>query len=320
MKHFDAKTTASEVLAHVDLTGKRYLITGASSGIGLETARTLMAHGADVVGMVRDPAKAEVAMAAAGGADAQGSRLTLIKLDLASLQSVHTSAQKLLADGRPFDAIIANAGVMATPYGRTADGFERQFATNYLGHFALVHQIGSLFATGGRLVALSSQAHRMADFDLEDPNFEHRAYDPWIAYGRSKTAVSLLAVEFDRRYRARDIRAAAVMPGNSFTGLTAHFSQQDLQALFAAVGKARAEAGLAPGALKEIPQAAATPVWAAAVADAAEIGGRYLEDCAVAAVDDTPNPFADGVKSYALDPDKAAALWLKSEGWVNAVS
>lgn len=316
MKRFDAKTTASDVLAHVDLTGKRYLVTGVSSGIGLETARALMDRGADVVGMVRDPVKTKTALAAAGATDAQGGSLALIGLDLASLQSVRTSAQELLADGRPFDAVIANAGVMATPHGRTADGVERQFAVNYLGHFAFIHQIEPLFADGGRLVTLSSQAHRMADVDLGDPNFEHQPYDPWIAYARSKTAAALLAVEFDRRHRARGIRAAAVMPGNSFTGLTAHFSQQELQALFAAVGKARAEAGLAPAELKEIPQAAATPVWAAVVADADEIGGRYLEDCAVAAVDDSPNPFADGVKSYALDPDRAGELWLKSEVWI----
>lgn len=315
MTHFNAKTTAYDVLAHVDLTGKRYLITGASSGIGLETARVLMAHGADVVGMVRDPAKAAAAMAAVGGVAIQGGNLAWMALDLASLQSVRAGARELMADGRPFAAIIANAGVMATPYGMTVDGFEQQFAANYLGHFALVHQIASLLATGGRLLTLSSQAHRMADVDLDDPHFQRQPYDPWLAYGRSKTAAALLAVEFDRRHRARGVRAATIMPGNSFTGLTAHFSQQDLQALFAAAGKARAGAGLAAGELKEIGQAAATSVWAAAVADPDEMGGHYLEDCAVAAVDDTPNPFADGVKSYALDPDRARALWLKSEAW-----
>lgn len=315
MTRLNAKTTASDVLAGVDLTGKRYLVTGASSGIGRETARILMAHGANVVGMVRNPARAAAAMAAADGTPPQSGSLSWMALDLTSLQSVRAGARELLANDHPFDTVIANAGVMATPQETTIDGFEHQFAANYLGHFALVHQIAPLLADGGRVLTLSSQAHRMADVDLDDPNFRRQPYDPWIAYARSKTAAALLAVEFDRRHRAQGLRAATIMPGNSFTGLTAHFSQQDLQALFTAAGKARAEAGLAPGELKEIPQAAATSVWAAVVADADEIGGRYLEDCAVAAVDDTPNPFADGVKSYALDPDRARALWLKSETW-----
>ncbi len=242
----------------------------------------------------------------------------MIELDLASLQSVRAGAEKLLTDGRRFDAIIANAGVMATPFGRTADGFETQFGTNHLGHFALINRIAPLLADAGRLVVLSSQAHRVADIDLEDPNFERQAYDPFVAYGRSKTANSLYAVEFDRRHRHRGIRAAAVMPGNSLTDLPRHFSQEELQGLFETVGNARKQAGLPPPQLKEIPQAAATSVWAAVLADANEIGGKYLEDCAVAPVNDTPNPFADGVRSYALDTGKARQLWAKSAALVGA--
>jgi NAD(P)-dependent dehydrogenase (short-subunit alcohol dehydrogenase family) len=298
-KVLGAKSTADEVLSGVHLAGKRIFITGVSSGIGRETARSLAAHGADVVGTVREPSKS--------------SGLELIELDLASLQSVRTGADKLLADGRRFDAIIANAGVMATPFGRTADGFETQFGTNHLGHFALINRIAPLLADGGRLVVLASQAHRVADVDLDDPNFERQAYDPFVAYGRSKTANSLYAVEFDRRHRDRGIRAAAVMPGNSLTNLPRHFSQEQLQGLFETVGNARKQAGLPPPQLKDISQAAATSVWAAVVADANVIGGKYLEDCAVAPVDDTPNPFADGVRSYALDPVKARQLWTKSE-------
>ncbi len=316
---FGAKSTADEVLSGVDLIGKRFLVTGASSGIGLETARALVAHGASVDGAVRDLAKAESATASVRDAASQGGgSLELVELDLASLRSVRASAGKLLADGRPFDAIIANAGVMAPPFGRTSDGFELQFGTNHLGHFALINRIEPLLADGGRLVVLSSQAHRVADVDLEDPNFEHQAYEPFVAYGRSKTANSLFAVEFDRRHRDRGIRAASVMPGNSLTDLPRHFSQAELQGLFATVGKARAEAGLPPAELKEISQAAATSVWAAVVADKDEIGGKYLEDVAVAPVDDTPNPFADGVRSYALDADKARQLWAKSEEMVGA--
>lgn len=312
--NFGAKSTADQVLAGVDLKGSRYLITGVSSGIGLETARALASRGADIVGAVRDMAKAETAVAAVrDSAGRSGGRLDLIELDLASLQSVRSCADRLLTDGRPFNAIIANAGIMATPLGRTADGFETQFGTNHLGHFALVNRIAPLLADNGRLIVLSSQAHRVADIDLDDPNFDRQAYDPWLAYGRSKTANALFAVEFDRRHRGRGIRAVSVMPGNSFTDLARHLSQDDLQGLFAAVGKARADAGLPPPELKDIPQAAATSVWAAVVADKDAIGGRYLEDCAVAPINDLPNPFADGVRSYALDAVKATLLWTKSE-------
>ncbi|MGO4727866.1 MULTISPECIES: SDR family NAD(P)-dependent oxidoreductase [unclassified Inquilinus] len=316
---FGATSTADEVLSGVDLRGKRFLVTGASSGIGLETARSLAARGAGVVGAVRNLAKAGPATASVRDAASQGGgSLELIELDLASLQSVRACADKLLADGRLFDAIVANAGVMATPFGRTVDGFEVQFGTNHLGHFALINRIEPLLADDGRLVVLSSQAHRVADVDLDDPNFQHQAYDPWVAYGRSKTANALFAVEFDRRHRHRGIRAAAVMPGNSLTDLPRHLAQEDLQGLFETVGKARADAGLPPAELKGIPQAAATSVWAAVAADKDEIGGRYLEDCAVAPVNDTPNPFADGVRSYALDAGKARQLWAKSEELVGA--
>ncbi len=313
-KKFNAKSTADQVLSGIDLKGKRLLITGVSSGIGLETARALVAHGASVVGTVRNLVKAEASTSSALEAAAQGGgSLRLIELDLASLHSVRTCADHLLDNGHRFDTIIANAGVMATPFGRTADGFEMQFGTNYLGHFALINQIEPLLNDNGRLIVLSSQAHRVADVDLEDPNYEQQAYDPFVAYGRSKTAATLFAAEFDKRHRQRGIRAAAVMPGNSLTDLARHFSQEDLQGLFENVGNARAEAGLPPAELKEVAQAAATSVWAAIVADKDQIGGRYLEDCAVAPVDDSPNPFADGVRSYALDANKAEKLWSISK-------
>lgn len=318
---FGAKSTADEVLSGINLKGKRFLITGASSGIGLETARSLVAHGASVVGAVRDLAKAEPATASVRDAASQGGGcLELINLDLASLQSVRACADKLLADRQPFDSIIANAGVMATPFGRTIDGFEVQFGTNHLGHFALINQIEPLLADNGRLVVLSSLAHRGADIDLDDPNFEQQVYDPGVAYSRSKTANSLFAVEFDRRHRDRGVRAASVMPGNSLTDLPRHFSPEDLQGLLKTVDAARTEAGLPPKELKEIPQAAATSVWAAVVANKDEIGGHYLEDCAIAPINDTPNPFADGVRSYALDANKAKQLWAKSEELISAVS
>lgn len=316
------KSTAEEVLSGTVLNGKRILITGLSSGIGLETGRSLAVHGAGIVGTSSNLAAAEPATASVREAarQADGS-LELMALDLASLRSIHAGADELLADGRPFDVIIANAGVMATPSRRTADGFELQFGINYLGHFALVNRIEPLLTDGGRVVMLSSQAHRIADVDLADPNFELQPYDPWVAYGRSKTATSLFAVAFDRRHRERGVRAAAVMPGNTGgTGLTRHLSQESVQDLLDSVGQARAEAGLPPAELKTVAQAAATSVWAAVVADKDEIGGRYLEDCAIAPVDDSPNPFADGVKSYALDAAKANQLWARSEELLDAAT
>lgn len=308
-----AKSSADEVLKGVSLKGRRALVTGVSSGIGAETARVLAAHGADVVGTVRDVETARKATEEARHtAEAGGGSLELIGLDLASLQSVRTAADRLMADGRAFDVIIANAGVMATPFGKTAVGFETQFGTNHLGHFALVNRVASLIRDGGRFVNLSSNGHRIADVDLDDPNFEQTAYDPWVAYGRSKTANALFAVEFDRRHRSRGVRACAVMPGVSFTALARHLSQQDIAALGEKIAADRAAAGLPPAEFKTVSQAAATSVWGAFVADGEEIGCRYLQDCHVAEIDDTPG-FGDGVRSYALDAEHAKLLWAKSE-------
>ncbi|MEE2951882.1 MAG: SDR family NAD(P)-dependent oxidoreductase [Pseudomonadota bacterium] len=316
---FNSKSTADEVLAGVDLGGKRYLVTGVASGIGRETARALVARGAAVVGVVRDVAKGNLAIQEVHDAASQGSgSIQLLAVDLASLRSVREGAAKLIADGRPFDAIIANAGVMATPFGKTVDGFETQFGVNHIGHFELVNRLASLIVDHGRLVVLSSQAHRVSDVDLEDPNFETQDYEPFVAYGRSKTANALFAVEFDRRHSERGVRAASVMPGNSLTDLPRNFSEQELQGLFETVGNARAAAGLPPAELKEVAQAAATSVWAAVVADKDAIGGKYLEDVGVVEVNDTPNPFADGVRLYALDGERAKQLWNKSEQLIAA--
>lgn len=304
-RSFGAESTTEDVLAGVDLTGKRILITGVSAGLGAETARALVSHGADVVGTARNLDKAR---AATGLVQGRG-RLDLIALDLASLASVRAAADALLADGRPFDVIIANAGVMATPQGRTADGFETQFGTNHLGHFVLINRIASLLRPGGRVVMLSSAGHHSADVDLDDPDFDHTPYDPFVAYGRSKTANILFAVEFDRRHRDRDIRAAAVHPGVILTELVRHMSEDATQDLMISLAAREAE-GETAFALKTIPQGAATSVWAATVAGAEEIGGRYCLDCHVAAIDDET---ADGVRSYALDPARARALWVKSE-------
>jgi NAD(P)-dependent dehydrogenase (short-subunit alcohol dehydrogenase family) len=314
---FGAKSTTEDVLSGIDLSGKRVLVTGVSAGLGVETARALVAHGAKVVGAARDLAKAEGATAAVRAETANGGSLDLIELDLASLASVRACADAVLADGRPFDVVIANAGVMAAPFGHTADGFETQFGTNHLGHFTFVNRIASLIAPGGRLVNLASSGHRFADVDIEDPNFEHTAYDPWIAYGRSKTANILFAVEFDRRHKARGVRATAVHPGGIRTELSRHLDDGALEAMIGKINEELAAEGKPPYELKSIPQGAATSVWAGVVAAADEVGGLYCENCHVAKMTENPvSRISEGVRPYALDPERAKALWSKSEDMV----
>lgn len=317
---FGATSTTDEVLSGVSLRGKRILVTGVSAGLGVETARSLVAHGAHVVGAARDLNKAKKATTqvradvASHGGDSE-----LIELDLANLKSVRSCADKLLGEGEPFDVVIANAGVMATPFGKTVDGFETQFGTNHLGHFVLVNRIAPLMRAGGRLINLSSSGHRFSNLDLDDPNFERTAYDPWIAYGRSKTANILFAVAFDKRHRDRGVRAAAVHPGGIYTELGRHLEPGHLEARIEQINQELAAEGEPPFQFKTIPQGAATSVWAGVVAPAEEIGAQYCENCHVSWVvadDVTISPVSEGVRRYALDPTNAEALWKKSEEMV----
>ena len=314
---FGAKSTTEEVLAGVDLKGKRILVTGVSAGLGVETARALVAHGGHVVGAARDLEKAKRATSEVSRAAAEsGGSLELVELDLASLKSVRAGADKLAADGRLFDVIIANAGVMATPLGKTEDGFETQFGTNHLGHFVFVNRIAKLIKKGGRLVNLSSSGHRFSNVDLNDPNFETTPYEPFVAYGRSKTANILFAVEFDRRHRDRGVRATAVHPGGIMTELARHMPDGAIEAWVQQIQQQRAAAGEPPFEFKSIPQGAATSVWAGAVASADEVGGKYCEDCQVATLipaGSQVSTISVGVHGYALDPANAKALWKKSE-------
>ncbi|HZZ13323.1 MAG TPA: SDR family NAD(P)-dependent oxidoreductase, partial [Paraburkholderia sp.] len=315
-----ATTTTDEVLAGVDLRGKRILVTGVSAGLGVETARVLAAHGATVVGAARDLEKAGQAIAGAQReAVAAGGSIELVALDLASLASVRACADGLREDGRPLDVVIANAGVMATPFGKTADGFETQFGTNHLGHFVLVNRLASLIPSGGRVVMLASSGHRFADVDLDDPGFERTPYDPFVAYGRAKTANILFAVGFDQRHRARGVRAAAVHPGGIHTELARHMDESQMTALLDTINRQLESEGHAPFQFKTVPQGAATSVWAALVASADEVGGRYCENCHVSetvADDVVITPISEGVRRYALDLASADALWRKSEDMV----
>jgi len=273
---FGATSTTEDVLSGVSLHGKRILVTGVSAGLGVETARSLAAHGAQVVGAARHLSKAEAAtVQVRKDAAANGGSFELVALDLASLKSVRACADKLLARGEPFDLVIANAGVMATPFGHTADGFETQFGTNHLGHFVLVNRIASLIRAGGRLINLSSSGHRYSNVDLEDPNFERTPYDPFVAYGRSKTANILFAVAFDQRHRKRGLRAAAVHPGGIQTELDRYVDPSHIQKIIDQMNQQLAAEGQAPFQWKTVPQGAATSVWAGVVAPADEVGGRY---------------------------------------------
>jgi NAD(P)-dependent dehydrogenase (short-subunit alcohol dehydrogenase family) len=212
--------------------------------------------------------------------------------------------------------VIANAGVMATPFGHTVDGFETQFGTNHLGHFVLVNCVAPLIRAGGRLVNLASAGHRFSNVDLNDPNFQWTAYDPFVAYGRSKTANILFAVAFDQRHRGRGVRAAAVHPGGIHTELGRHMDAAQLENMIEHMNRQLAAEGKAPYEWKTIPQGAATSVWAGFVAPADEVGGRYCENCHVGTIvaeDVVISAISEGVRAYALDPHNAEALWKKSE-------
>src|SRR5271156_2006525 len=319
-KTFGETSTTDDVLSGVNLHGKRIFVTGVSAGIGVETARSLAAHGARVVGAARDLTKAKTATEQVRkDAVANRGSFELVELDLANLKSVRACADRLLANAEPFDVVIANAGVMATPFGHTADGFETQFGTNHLGHFVFVNRIASLIRAGGRLINLSSAGHRFANVDIQDPNFERTPYEPFVAYGRSKTANILFAVAFDSRHRGRGVRAAAVHPGVIRTELGRHVDASQIEKIIEKRNRQLAVEGKAPFQWKTIPQGAATSVWAGAVAPAEEIGGRYCEDCHVASLVAANAPIDtinEGVLGYALDANNAEALWKKSEEMV----
>src|ERR1700688_3514542 len=314
---FGATSTTDDVLSGVNLKGKRILVTGVSAGLGVETARSLAAHGAHVVGAARDLNKAKSATEQVrNDAAANGGSFDLVELDLANLKSVRACADRLLAKGEAFDVVIANAGVMATPFGHTADGFETQLGTNHLGHFVLVNRIARLIRAGGRLINLSSSGHRYSNVDLQDPNFERTPYEPFVAYGRSKTANILFAVAFNQRHRERGVRAAAVHPGGILTELGRYVDPRRIQKIVDKINQQLAAEGKAPFQWKTVPQGAATSVWAGVVAPADEIGGRYCENCHVGQIVPdhvTISAISEGVRGYALDPKNAEALWSKSE-------
>lgn len=321
MPSFGFESTTDEVLAEVSLQGRVALVTGASSGLGLETARALAARGATVVMLGRDRRKLEDAAAALAESDLPG-RLDTALLDLADLDQVRGAAATLLDLYPRVDLLINNAGVMACPLSRTAQGFEQQFGTNHLGHFLFTCLMAPALVgaaaewEGVRVVNLSSAGHRFAPVDFDDPNYLQREYDKWQAYGQSKTANILFSVALDQRLAPRGVRVFAVHPGMIMTELGRHLDEADIAAIRDRAAAASGDDGKddgdgGPGAFKSIPQGAATTVYAATSSDLDGLGGRYLEDCQLAAK--AGEGAAGGVESYAVDPDAAQRLWLLSE-------
>lgn len=309
---FGARSSALDVIDGVDLVGKTAIVTGGYSGLGLETVRALLMAGADVIAPARDTAKAEEALdVLLDEIDESGAaigELIVGELDLADPASIDGFASDILELGRPIEILINNAGVMACPLTRDDRGYELQFATNHLGHYQLTTRLWvALAARGARVVSLSSTGHHIASVDLDDPHFERRAYDKWVAYGQSKTANSLFAVGLDARGKDHGVRAFAVHPGGIMTPLQRHLPREEMIAFgwIDADGNVNAQ-------FKTPEQGAATSIWAATSVDLRDLGGVYCEDCDVAQVW-TGGVRYRGVKPWAIDPDAAAALWEASE-------
>ena len=292
---FDVDTTTDEVVAGLDLDGTTVVVTGATGGLGQETARALASTGAEVVLCGRDDAKGQAAVEEIGGATVYQ------HLDLADLAAVRAAADKLLTRIDRLDVLVNNAGVMACPLGRTADGFEMQFGTNHLGHFLWTARLFPLLMASvpARVVNLTSAGHLIGGVDLDDPNFEHRAYDKWVAYGQAKTANILFTRELERRFGDHGLHAYAVHPGAVATELARHLDRSDFEAMVERM-KNRPKEGPSTE-LKQVDTGASTQVWAATGEDIP--GGSYLADTAV----------SEFVAPHATDDAAALSLWELSE-------
>ena len=312
---FSYTSTAREVVEGRDLSGRTALVTGAASGIGLETARALAGAGAEVIIAVRDLQRGSLAREEITSSD-PGAVLHVRELDLASLSSISALASELNTTFERLDILVNNAGVMATPFTHTADDFEMQFGTNHLGHFALFLGVEALLgaAPAARVVALSSIAHRISDVDFDDLNFTSRPYEKWASYGQSKTACSLFAVGVARNCGLDSISAFAVHPGGIMTGLQKFIPSEEMRAM----GWVDEE-GKVNELFKSVEQGASTTVWAAVASELDGSTGLYLENCQEAQPWSAEMPMM-GVKDYALDVDHADRLWAVSRELIDAAS
>jgi NAD(P)-dependent dehydrogenase (short-subunit alcohol dehydrogenase family) len=310
---FSAASTAQQVIAGIDLSGKTAIVTGGYSGIGTETTRTLVEAGARVIVPARDMTKARHALGSMA--------VELVPMDLFDPASIDAFAKGFLASGSPLHLLINSAGIMACPLARDSRGYEAQFATNHLGHFQLTVRLWPALvrAGGARVVSLSSLGHRYAPVDFDDLHFERREYDRWAAYGQSKTANALFAIALDQRGKDHDIRAFSVHPGRIITDLVRHMSIEELQRMGGVDEQGRPIVDLASG-MKSVTQGAATSVWAGTSPTLEGLGGVYCEDCDIAALspeEDATSPGAgnisSGVRRWATDPAAAETLWALSE-------
>lgn len=317
MSTFGAETTALEVVKGHDLSGYEIIVTGGNSGLGVETIRALASVGANVTLAARDVAKAQ-AVADDLNKSLNVTSIVVEQLDIASLKSIKAFCERYLASKKPLNILINNAGVMATPEGKTADGFEMQIGTNHFGHFALFKNLIPALKAGkaklgknSRVVSVGSLAHIRGQIDFNDINFKTRPYDKWVAYGQSKTANSLFSVELTKRYQSEGIISNSLHPGVIMTNLGRHFTEKDME-----------EMKSKPYTFKTIPQGASTTVWAAVNPDFENKGGLYLNDTQVgklSTMEDIGKTQA-GYLPHAVDPETATKLWELTEKEIQAAS
>ncbi|MGG6312519.1 oxidoreductase [Paenibacillus macerans] len=309
---YGPRTTAEEIVRGADLRGKVAIVTGGYSGLGLETARVLANAGAQVVIPARTPEKARQAVASIPGAE-------LERLDLSDPDSIDGLARRFLESERPLHLLINSAGIMASPERRDGRGYELQFSTNHLGHFQLAARLWPALkrANGARVVSVSSGGHRLGNVNFEDPNYRHRPYDKWEAYGQSKTANALFALELDKRGRAYSVRAFSVHPGSIVTDLSRHLSDEEMQAMGALDAEGRRAFSEMTEEQKSVPEGAATQVWCAVSPQLDGKGGVYCQNADIAPLiprDRIEEPgVSGGVFPWAVDESSARRLWSLSE-------